>query len=97
MKVLMLFVEKLYFQFAVRVESDVDNACATIAPGLMPTTDIDVNAYHRSTDHTHHRLLLHSAKQQGVSLKSDVKLQLCVGYSAAKGKSSGQEAYRLQI
>ena len=84
MKVLAPFVGKLCLQFAVRVESDTDNACATIAPGLMPTTDVDVNAYHRSTGHTHHRLLLHSSKQQGVSFKRDVKLQPCIGCSAAK-------------
>ena len=85
MKVLAPSVEKPCLQFAVRVESDVDNAWATIAPGLMPTTDIDINAYHRSTGHTHHRLLLHSAKQQGVTFKRDVKLQPCIGCSAAKG------------
>ena len=83
-KVLAHFVGKLCLQFAARVVSDVDNACATIAPGLIPTIDVDINAYHRSTGHTHHRLLIHSAKQQGVSFKSNVKLQPFMGCSAAK-------------
>ena len=84
-KVLAHFVGKLCLQFAARVVSDVDNACATIAPGLIPTIDVDINAYHRSTGHTHHRLLIHSAKQQGVSFKSNVKLQPFMGCSAVKG------------
>ncbi|CAN0574340.1 unnamed protein product, partial [Laminaria digitata] len=64
------------------------SACAVIAPGLLPTTDVDINAYHRSTAHTHHRLSLGSAEQQGVKLKKGSKLLLCVGCSMAKGISA---------
>ncbi|CAN0394375.1 unnamed protein product, partial [Scytosiphon promiscuus] len=63
-------------------------ACATIAPGLLLTTNVDINVYHRSTSHTHHRLLAHSAKQRGVTLKKGGQLQPCVGCSAAKGYNS---------
>ncbi|CAN0536036.1 unnamed protein product [Laminaria digitata] len=63
-------------------------ACAVITAGLLPTTDVDVNAYHRSTAHTHHRLLLRSAEQQGVKLKKGSKLLPCVGCSMAKGISA---------
>ncbi|CAN0397749.1 unnamed protein product, partial [Hapterophycus canaliculatus] len=65
--------------------SAIQIARATITPGLLPTTTVDTNAYHRSTSHTHLRLLAHFTKQQGVTLKKNVKLQPCGGCSAAKG------------
>ncbi|CAN0246884.1 unnamed protein product, partial [Scytosiphon promiscuus] len=80
------YVGKLYLQYGVRIDGSVEEvACATITPGLLPTTNVDINAYHRSTSHTHPRLLAHSAKQQGVTLKKGGQLHPCVGCSAAKG------------
>ena len=40
---------------------------------------VDINHYHRTTAHTHPRLVRKSAKQQGVKLKPGVKLLPCVG------------------
>lgn len=77
-----------YWVYGSRVGSDDrEKACAVIAPGLMPTTDVDINHYHRTTAHTHNRLLRDTAKQQGVKLKSGIKLLPCVGCSASKGFS----------
>ena len=85
-RVLAPFVGNLNLQYGVRVDSsESEVACATLAPGLLPTTNVDPNAYHRSTSHAHSRLLMHSAKQQGVTFKKDAVLQPCVGCSAAKG------------
>ena len=36
------FVGKLNLQYGVRVNDDIENACAVIAPGLLPTTGIDI-------------------------------------------------------
>ena len=49
---------------------------------------MDINQYHRTTAHTHPRLLRESATQQGVKLKPGVKLLPCVGCSTAKGFSA---------
>ena len=49
---------------------------------------MDINAYHRSTAHTHHRVLLRSAVQQGVKLKKGSKLLSCVGCSMVKAISA---------
>ena len=65
-----------------------ETACAVLTPGLMPTTDVDINHYHRTTAHTHPRLLRKSAEQQGVKLKPGVKLLSCVGCPASKGYSA---------
>ena len=67
---------------------DIEHARAVIAPGLLPTTDVDVNEHHRTTAHTHPRLLRESARQQGVKLKPGVKLLPCVECSTAKGFSA---------
>lgn len=77
----------MYLSYGRRVDGD-EIACAVIAPGLMPTTDVDINQYHRTTSHTHSRLLRKSAEQQGVKLKPGVKLLPCVGCSLAKGFSA---------
>ena len=76
-------VGNLYFTYGTRTDTGTEQACAVIAPGLLPTTDVDINAYHRSTAHTHHRLLPRSAEQQRVKLKQS-KLLSCVGCSTAK-------------
>ena len=48
---------------------------------------MDINHYHRTTAHTHPRLLRATAEQQGVKLDPKTKLLPCVGCSAAKGLS----------
>ncbi|CAN0544371.1 unnamed protein product, partial [Laminaria digitata] len=80
-------VGTLYFSYGTRLDTETVQACAVIAPGLLPTTGVDINAYHRSTAHTHHRLLRRSAEQQGVKLKKGSELLPCVGCSMAKGIS----------
>ena len=60
-------VGKMYFGYGHRLVSETEQACAVIAPGLLPTTDVDINAYHRSAAHAHPRLLRETAKQQKVS------------------------------
>ena len=49
---------------------------------------MDINHYHRTTAHTHPRLLRATAEQQGVKLDPKTKLLPCVGCSAAKGLSA---------
>ena len=49
---------------------------------------MDIDAYHRSTTHAHHHLLLRSAEEQGVRRKKGSKLLPCVGCSVAKGISA---------
>ena len=49
---------------------------------------MDINKYHRTTAHTHPRLLRESTRQQGVKLKLGVKLLPCVRCSTAKGFSA---------
>ena len=78
----------MYLTYGYRSESDVEQACAVIAPGLLPTTGVDINHYHRTTAHTHPRLLRATAEQQGVKLDPKTKLLPCVGCSAAKGLSA---------
>ena len=73
----------MYHSYGRRV-ADCELARAVITSGLLPTTDVDINHYHRTTANTHPRLLRESAKQQGVKLKHGVKLLPCVGCSAAK-------------
>ena len=73
----------MYHSYGHRV-ADCELARAVITSGLLPTTYVDINHYHRTTAHTHPRLLRESAKQQGVKLKPGVKLLPCVGCSAAK-------------
>ena len=67
---------------------DIELACAVLTPGTLSTTDVDINHYHRTTAHTHPRLLRKSAEQQGVKLRPGVKLLPCVGCSTAKGISA---------
>ncbi|CAM9359721.1 unnamed protein product, partial [Ascophyllum nodosum] len=81
-------VRNMYLTYGYRPESDVEQACAVIAPGLLPTTGVDINHYHRTTAHTHSRLLRATAEQQGVKLDPKTKLLPCVGCSAAKGLSA---------
>ena len=45
-------VGKIYFGYGHRLVSETEQACAVIVPGLLPTTDVDINAYHRSAAHT---------------------------------------------
>ncbi|CAN0522408.1 unnamed protein product, partial [Laminaria digitata] len=81
-------VGTLYFSYGTRLDTETVQAFAVIAPGLLPIADVDINAYHRSTAPTHHRLLLRSAEQQRVKLKKGSKLLPCVGCSMAKGISA---------
>ena len=81
-------VKNMYPTYGYRPESDVEEACAVIAPGLLPTTGVDINHYHRTTAHTHPPLLRATAEQQGVKLDPKTKLLPCVGCSAAKGLSA---------
>jgi len=51
-------VGDMYISYGRRVDGDdIEHARAVIAPGLLPTTDVDINQYHRTTAHTHPRLL----------------------------------------
>ena len=77
-------VGNLCFTCGTTLDTETEQTCALVAPGLLPTTDVDINPYHRSVAHTHHRLLLRSA-EQGVKLKKGSKLLPCVGCSMAKG------------
>ena len=81
-------VRNMYLTYGYRPESDVEQACAVIAPGLLPTTGVDINHYHRTTAYTHTRLLRATAEQQGVRLDLKSKLLPCVGCSAANGLSA---------
>ena len=56
-------VGKKYFGYGHRLASETEQDCAVIAPGLLPTTVVDINAYHRSGVHAHPRLLRETAKQ----------------------------------
>ena len=67
-------VRNLYFTYGTRLDTETEQASAVMAPGPLPTTDVDINAHHRCTVHTHHQLLLRSAEQQGVKLKKGSKL-----------------------
>ena len=62
------------FTHGTRLDTETKQACAVIAPELLLTTDVDINAYHRSTAHTRHYLLLRSAEQQDLNLKKGSKL-----------------------
>ena len=42
-------VRNMYLTYDYRPESDVEQACAVIDPGLLPTTGVDINHYHRTT------------------------------------------------
>ena len=87
-KLLVPNVRNMYLTYGYRPESDVKQACAVIVPGLLPTTGVDINHYHRTTAHTHPRLPRATAEQQGVKLDPKTKLLPCVGCSAAKGLSA---------
>ena len=87
-KLLVPNVGNIYLTYGYRSESDVEQACAVIAPGLLPTIGVDINHDHRTTAHTHPRLLRATAEQQGVKLDLKTKLLPCVGCSAAKGLSA---------
>ena len=78
-KFLVRNVRNMYLTYGYRPESDVEQTCAVIAPGLLPTTGVDINQYHRTTAHTHPRLLRATAEQQGVKLDPKTKLLPCVG------------------
>ena len=52
-KLLVPNVRNIYLTYGYRPESDVEQACAVIVPGLLPTTGVDINHYHRTTAHTH--------------------------------------------
>lgn len=80
-------VGDMYVGYGCRIDGG-EIACAVLTPGRMPTTDVDINHYHRTTAHTHPRLLRKTAEQQGVKLKPGVELLPCVGCSAAKGFSA---------
>ena len=70
-------VGDMYISYGRRVDGDdIEHARAVIAPGLLPTTDVDINQYHRTTAHAHLRLLRESARRQGVKLKPGMKLPL---------------------
>ena len=87
-KLLVPNVRNMYLTYGYRPESDVEQACAVIAPGLLPTTGVDINHHHRTTAHTHPRLLRATAEQQGVKLDPKTNLLPCVGCSTAKGLSA---------
>lgn len=80
-------VGDMYVGYGRRVDVN-EVACAVLTPWRMPTTDVDINQYHRTTAHTHPRLLRKSAEQQGVKLKPGVKLLPFVGCSVTKGYSA---------
>ena len=73
-KLLILNLRNMYLTFGYRPESDVEQACTVIAPELLPTTGVDINHYHRTTAHTHPRLLRATAVQPGVKLDPKIKL-----------------------
>ena len=87
-KLLVPNVRNMYITYGYRPGSGVEQACAVIAPGLLPTTGVDINHYHRTTAHIHPRLLRATAEQQGVKLDPKIKLLPCVESSAAKGLSA---------
>ena len=87
-KLLVPNVRNMYLTYGYRPESGVEQPCAVIAPGLLPTTGVDINNYHRTAAHTHPRLLRATAEQQGVKLDPKTKLLPCIGCSAAKGLSA---------
>ena len=72
--VLVPLVGNLYLTYGTRLDTETEQACAVVHPGLLSTTDVDVNTYHRSTAHNQHRLLLRPAEQQGLKLKKGSKL-----------------------
>ena len=37
-------VGKMYFEYSHGLVSETEQACAVIAPGLLPTTEVDINA-----------------------------------------------------
>ena len=80
-------VGNLCFTCGTTLDTETEQTCALVAPGLLHTTDVDINPYHRSVAHTHHRLLLRSPEQQGVNLKKRSELLPCVGCSMEKGIS----------
>ena len=78
-----------YISYGRRVDGDdIEHPRAVVAPGRLPSTDVDINQYYRTTAHTYPRLLRESARQQGVNLKLGVKLLPCVGCCTAKGFSA---------
>ena len=82
-------VGDMYISYGRRTDGDdIEHARAVITPGLLPTTDVDINQYHRTTVHTPPRLLRESARQHGVKLEAGVKLLPCVGCSTANGFSA---------
>ena len=89
-------VGKMYFGYGHRLVSETEQACAVIVPGLLPTTNVDINAYHRSAARAHPRLLRETAKQQGVTLKPGVNLLPCFGCSSAKGISASVQKTTLK-
>ena len=44
-KLLVPNVRNMHLTCGYRPESDVEQACAVIAPGLLPTTGVDINHY----------------------------------------------------
>ena len=62
-KLLVPNVRSMYLTYGYRPENDVEQACAVIAPGLLPTTGVNINHYHRTTARTHPRLLRATAEQ----------------------------------
>ena len=79
-------IGNLYWSRGLRTKDPPQQACvAVLIPGAMPTTGVDINAYHRSPAHTHPVLPRKSAEQQGMQLKKDRELVSCVGCSAARG------------
>ena len=47
-------IGNLYWSRGLRTEDPPQQACvAVLTPGAMPTTGVDINAYHRSTAHIH--------------------------------------------
>ena len=80
-----MYLIVVYLTYGYKPENDVEQACAVIAPGFLPTTGVDINHDHRTTAHTHSRLLRATAEQQGLKLNPKTKLLPCVGCSAAKG------------
>ena len=61
-EILFPYVGKLPCKYGSRIES-VEAACATIAPGLAPTTPttIEINHFHCTHAHTHEVLLKETA------------------------------------
>lgn len=52
-------VRKMYVEYGQRIGGT--EACAIIAPGFLPRTEVEINHHHLTTAHVHPRLLRKTA------------------------------------